>query len=124
MKVSEDCAACDFNGEDATCKRPMDWIWRGDYLPATQSEYQIVRTQLSYEGELHKEVEGVDGEKTSFDKLKPARQAELVKKRLKGYSQKVYRKSKATTEAKRSDVVCMREDPFYVDTVKNFRDRR
>ena len=123
MKTSEDCAACDFNGEDATCKRPMDWVWRGDYLPATQSEYQMVRTQLSYEEVESKDMDG-KVKKTPFGDLTPVQQAELVKKRLKGYSQKVYRKSKSTTEAKRSDVVCMREDPFYVDTVKNFRDRR
>ena len=29
----EDCAACDFNSDANGCKRPMEWIWRGETLP-------------------------------------------------------------------------------------------
>ena len=32
--------------------------------------------------------------------------------------------SKLTEEVARTDTVCMRENPFYVNTVRNFRDRR
>ena len=46
MKKKEDCAACDFNVEGNQCKRPMEWVWRGDFLPATLSEYQSIKTQL------------------------------------------------------------------------------
>ena len=49
MKSTNDCAACDFNVEGASCKRPMEWVWRGDYLPASHSEYQSIKHQLSYE---------------------------------------------------------------------------
>ena len=47
-----------------------------------------------------------------------------IKQRLKGYAQKVYKKTKTTEEAPRTDTVCMRENPFYVNTVRAFRDRR
>ena len=25
------CASCDFNRPGATCQRPMEWMWRGDF---------------------------------------------------------------------------------------------
>jgi DNA polymerase epsilon subunit 1 len=46
-----------------------------------------------------------------------------VKSRLKAYSQRVYKKSKVTDVKEKSNTVCMRENSFYVDTVKAFRDR-
>ena len=36
MVTEQDCAACDFNKPDAKCKRKMDWLWRGEMLPATR----------------------------------------------------------------------------------------
>jgi len=27
----------------------MRWVWRGDYLPATRNEYDVISTQLTYE---------------------------------------------------------------------------
>ena len=110
----EDCAACEFNSEENDCKRHMEWVWRGDYTPATRSEFEQVRHQLTYEK--------VNGE--PFASLPAAEQAALVRRRLKGYSQKVYRKTKVTEEKSKVDVVCQRENPFYVDAVRTFRDRR
>jgi len=53
----------------------------------------------------------------AFGELSAGEQAAAVKKRLKGYSLKVYKSSKKTVSEKKVDTVCMREDPFYVDTV-------
>lgn len=36
MVNEQDCAACEFNKPDAKCKRNMDWMWRGEMLPATR----------------------------------------------------------------------------------------
>lgn len=36
MVTEQDCAACEFNKPDAKCKRKMDWLWRGEMLPATR----------------------------------------------------------------------------------------
>ena len=47
-----------------------------------------------------------------------------VKKRAKEYCRKVYHKMKETTVEMREATVCQREHPFYVYTVKAFRDRR
>lgn len=43
---------------------------------------------------------------------------------MKDYSRKVYKKTHIEKEEERLDTVCMRENAFYVDTVRAFRDRR
>lgn len=48
----------------------------------------------------------------------------LLKDRLKSYARMNYNYVKKTTVELRTDTVCMRENPFYVDTVRDFRDRR
>lgn len=108
------CAACDYNQSKNKCKRQMEWVWRGDYNPATRQEYDRAKDQLSRET--------VDGE--HFLTLPENKQAELVANRLKTYSRNAYKKTKVTEELTRHDTVCMRENDFYVDTVRRFRDRR
>jgi DNA polymerase epsilon subunit 1 len=109
------CAACDFNQSKNGCKRRMEWVWRGDYNPATRTEYESTKDQLSRE--THR-----DG--LSFDQLPESEQATLISSRLKTYARKAYKKTKVTEEETRKVVVCMRENDFYVDTVRQFRDRR
>jgi len=48
----------------------------------------------------------------------------MIRTRLKDYSQKVYKRKKAKAVEEKEGVVCMRENPFYVDTIRAFRDRR
>ncbi|KAH8061271.1 hypothetical protein JL721_8934 [Aureococcus anophagefferens] len=105
---------CDYNQDRNGCKRPMDWIWRGELNPAAPSEVAQLNRQLQYEV--------VDG--TQHTLLSKKDQAQRLKARLKDYSQKVYKKTREVKEEPRTDVVCMRENSFYVDTVRAFRDRR
>lgn len=109
------CAACDFNQSKNDCKRKLEWIWRGDYNPATKGEYERAKDQLSRE-------RFEDGR--SFNDLDEAHQAKLVATRLKQYAKNAYNKTKVTEEITRVDTVCMRENDFYVNTVRNFRDKR
>lgn len=109
------CAACDFNQSKNNCKRRMPWIWRGDYSPATKMEYDRTKDQLSRE---------VFHDGVPFSQLPENEQSELVASRLKTYANKAYKRTKITEEKLREDVVCMRENDFYVDTVRQFRDRR
>ena len=109
------CAACDFNQAKNDCKRKLEWVWRGDYNPATKGEYDRAKDQLS-----HEKFE--DGK--SFHQLDEATQAKLVATRLKQYSKNAYNKTKVTEEVIRKDTVCMRENDFYVNTVRSFRDKR
>jgi DNA polymerase epsilon subunit 1 len=109
------CASCEFNQQENNCKRPMTWTWRGDYSPASVSEYNSIKRQLAYEK--------VSGDK-QFTELSEKDQLSLSRARLKQYSQRVYNKTKVTTTEERVHTVCMRENSFYVDTVRAFRDRR
>lgn len=47
-----------------------------------------------------------------------------VKERVKEYCKRAYNITKTTKLELKNDVVCMRENSFYVDTVRAFRDRR
>ncbi|XP_065055976.1 DNA polymerase epsilon catalytic subunit A-like isoform X2 [Rhopilema esculentum] len=115
------CASCDFNRPGAKCQRAMDWMWRGDFSPASYNEYQNIKQQL--------EVETVAGDNPGdpprpFHSLPPQEQARMGKKRLADYCHKAYKKTKVIREEKRKTIICQRENSFYVDTVRAFRDRR
>jgi len=103
------CASCDFNQSKNGCKRRMEWIWRGDYSPATRNEYERTKDQLSRE---------VFRDGLLFHQLPEREQASIISGRLKNYARVAYKKTKVTEEQTRHDVVCMRENPFYVDTVR------
>jgi DNA polymerase epsilon subunit 1 len=119
-----DCAACEFNRAENGCKRPMTWAWRGDYSPASSSDYSMIQRQLAYDKpSALVDAYGVSSGKL-FGELPEKEQARLSKIRLKNFAQKAYHKTKITTTEDRVDTVCMRENGFYVDTVRAFRDRR
>ena len=65
-----------------------------------------------------------DGGNKKFHKLEEKTQFSMIKKRLGEYSRKAYGKTHDTREVHRIDTVCQRENSFYVDTVRLFRDRR
>ena len=121
MIQESDCAACDFNRPGKTCDRRMPWSWRGEFLPAQKNEYNMVRRAL--------ENENFPGRRPhdpsrNFQDLTIDEQATIVKKRLTDYSKKIYHKIHETETVEREAIICQRENPFYVDTVKDFRDRR
>ena len=60
----------------------------------------------------------------SYHDLNALEQASILEKRLSDYSRKVYKKTHITKVEERESTVCMRENSFYVDTVRSFRDRR
>ena len=59
-----------------------------------------------------------------FLQLTPDEQDETLRKRLKSFSLRAYKKSHEVVEEDRDATVCQRENSFYVDTVRAFRDRR
>ncbi|KAI9293341.1 hypothetical protein K502DRAFT_366802 [Neoconidiobolus thromboides FSU 785] len=115
------CASCNFNVPDKVCDRKMTWSWRGEYYPANQSELNMIRNQLGIESFPGKKG---DTKHRTFDMLSPSEQSEMIKQRLKAYSSKVYKKTKISKVIERTSTVCQKENPFYIDTVRNFRDRR
>eukprot|EP01116_Phalansterium_solitarium_P016004 TRINITY_DN3613_c0_g1_i2.p1 TRINITY_DN3613_c0_g1~~TRINITY_DN3613_c0_g1_i2.p1 ORF type:complete len:1510 (-),score=589.87 TRINITY_DN3613_c0_g1_i2:2531-7060(-) len=118
----ETCAACDFNKEENKCQLLLSWTWRGDYVPANRSEYESIRSQLEHERITTKAP--VTKNKFGFAESAQTQFHSEVKARLKAYSKTVYKVTHKVQEETREATVCQRENPFYVDTVKAFRDRR
>ncbi|KII85363.1 hypothetical protein PLICRDRAFT_700901 [Plicaturopsis crispa FD-325 SS-3] len=120
--VSESvCAVCDYNRPGKTCDRRLDWAWRGEFFPAHRDEFNMIKHALNQESFPPKKP---NGPARRFPDLSEAEQTALLHKRLGDYSRKVYKKTKDTKIENREAIVCQRENPFYVDTVRRFRDRR
>lgn len=115
------CAVCDYNRPGKTCDRRMTWAWRGEFFPAQRDEYNMVKHAL-YSEEFPPKWK--DGPKRKFTDLNATDQTALLHKRLGDYSRKVYKKTKDTRVVNRESIVCQRENPFYIETVRSFRDRR
>ncbi len=115
------CAVCDYNCPGKVCDRRMKWAWRGEYFPARRDEVNMIRQALNQESFPPKRP---DGPKRKFYDLTEAEQTALLHKRLGDYSRKVYKKTKETKVIERESIVCQKENPFYTDTVRRFRDRR
>ncbi|KAK4854956.1 hypothetical protein QYF36_002733 [Acer negundo] len=119
--TDEVCTACDFNRPGKTCLRKLEWVWRGEIFMAKKSDYHHLKKQI--------ESEFVDGSNGQFSKsfldLPKTEQQSKLKERLKKYCQKAYKRviDKPVTELREAGI-CMRENSFYVDTVRSFRDRR
>ncbi|KAH8673336.1 DNA polymerase family B [Xylariales sp. PMI_506] len=116
-----DCAACDFNRPGKTCDRRLPWAWRGEYLPAKRDEYNMIRHALENEKFPGKYP---NSPMRTFQELPEDEQTALIRKRLQLYSQKVYHKIRDQTTIIREAIICQRENPFYINTVRDFRDRR
>ncbi|KAF7120543.1 hypothetical protein RHSIM_Rhsim13G0107600 [Rhododendron simsii] len=117
----EICTACDFNRPGKTCLRKLEWVWRGETYMAKKSDYFHMKRQIESEF-----VDSGDGQiLKSFLDLPKLEQQSKLKERLKKYCQKAYKRvlDKPVTELREAGI-CMRENPFYVDTVRSFRDRR
>lgn len=121
MITEADCATCDFNRPGKTCDRRLPWSWRGEYFPAKKDEYNMIRRTLQNETFPPRFP---NQPPRAFSDLAMSEQNALVKKRLSDYSRKVYHKIKETTTTEREAIICQRENPFYADTVRDFRDRR
>ena len=115
------CAVCDYNRPGKTCDRRMTWAWRGEFFPARRDEFNMIKHALNHETFPPKKP---GGPQRKFTDLADSEQTVLLHKRLGDYSRKVYKKMKDTKVENREAIICQRENPFYVDTVRRFRDRR
>ncbi|KEF59736.1 DNA polymerase epsilon catalytic subunit A [Exophiala aquamarina CBS 119918] len=121
MISESDCAACDFNRPGKTCDRRLPWAWRGEFLPTKRDEYNMIRTAVMNESFPGKFPQAP---RRTFQELSLDEQAATVRKRLQDYSKKIYHKIHDSKTIEREAIICQRENPFYVNTVRDFRDRR
>ena len=117
----EICAKCLYNKDMKYCKKKMFWRWRGELFPLTRHEYESVKKQLEFElyNNDNKNENNESMEDISIEEFK-----KRLLKRIKTYCSKNYKKIHQKVEEDREGYVCQRENPFYVDTVRDFRDRR
>ncbi|CCF58037.1 hypothetical protein KAFR_0D03890 [Kazachstania africana CBS 2517] len=123
IKTERDCASCDFNRPGSTCQRKLKWAWRGEFFPAKMDEYNMIKRALQNETFPNKNKYSKKPY-LSFDELSYSDQVQHIKKRLTEYCKKVYHRVKVSEVVEREAIVCQRENPFYVNTVRSFRDRR
>ena len=87
--------------------RAMTWRWRGEIYPLKRQEFDHVQSQYRVDHPSNSEIFPAE-----------------LKRRVKDYCRTVYGKQKETKVEMREAWICQREHPFYVNTVKAFRDRR
>lgn len=121
MIQESNCAACDFNRPGKTCDRRLPWAWRGEFLPAKRDEYNMIRQAVANERFPGRTK---NSPMRLFTDMSIEEQASIVKKRLQDYSKKIYHKIHDSKTMTREAIICQRENPFYVNTVRSFRDRR
>jgi len=121
--VNDDiCVRCDHNSDKSVCRRRMEWVSRVEYIPPGANEISMIKNQL--ENESFTSFEGDKVIKTSYVSMPLNRREEILKERVTEYSKKIYKRGKRTEENREDAYVCQREIPFYVETVKKFRDQR
>ncbi|KAJ1965267.1 DNA polymerase epsilon catalytic subunit [Dipsacomyces acuminosporus] len=118
------CASCDFNVPGKGCDRRLPWLWRGEYFPPKRSEVNMLRAKLQAESFPPDGRAKPGAPPRAFGQLSASDQASELRKRVAEYSKKVYHRLREIKVEEREAVICQRENPFYVDTVRNFRDRR
>ncbi|KAF4670954.1 hypothetical protein FOL47_001752 [Perkinsus chesapeaki] len=125
------CNQCSYSDPQlkSDCKRNMEWKWRGDLYMATRADVQHQQNELS--GPRHKYTATVveaDGSSTvrkvGWDELTEREQMDILIKNVRNFSLKAYKRVKSSVFEVKTDTVCQRENPFYIDTVRAFRDRR
>lgn len=110
------CASCDFSTikEAQVCQRIMEWDWRGSYYPLDFSEYLMIKNQT---------ITQIGADRWTHT-LSESEKAKLLHERLEMYSKSQYKVKQKTEELRRKTIVCQRENSFFIDTVRKFRDRR
>ena len=121
MKSEEDCAACDFNRPGKNCDRRLPWAWRGEYYPAEMNEYNMIKRTL--QNETFPELDLGYLLELLMNYLMLNKQ-QKIKKEYQIILGKFIIESNQVKVVTREAIICQRENPFYVDTVRSFRDRR
>jgi DNA polymerase epsilon subunit 1 len=113
------CAGCLYNNRpENKCKRYLNWNWKGELFPLSRSEYENLKHQ--YEFEL---LNTIDNDKDIVELSVEDHRKKFIKI-IKNYCSKIYKQIHLKKVELKEDTVCMRENSFYVDTVRDFRDRR
>ncbi|CAL8098256.1 unnamed protein product [Calicophoron daubneyi] len=121
------CSDCHFYKPGVLCQRFMPWSWRAELWTASRPEVYRVQAQLAQERFPAKVTDAAGQTKTvlkAFHELSKEEQTVIEKKRLTDFCRRAYKRIHTTRTEERVAMICQRENSFYVDTVRAFRDRR
>lgn len=119
-----DCHTCVYGDAQSQCQRTLEWNWKGERYTLDRSDINAIDNQLKVELHDRREPDGSVSRVTWF-KLSPLEQSMIRKARLKQLGACLnHNKFKLTVGELRKDICCQRAASFYVDTVRDFRDRR
>ncbi|CDR97363.1 DNA polymerase family B, exonuclease domain containing protein, putative [Babesia bigemina] len=147
--TDEFCQQCSYYNESSVCQKRMQWKQKLEISPVDRSH--ILPLMKDLESRTYRSttiqytpsdrIEGGDSDSSGEESDSPhptggretvrtwhqlgdrERGAELQKV-IKAYSQRVFHKMKLNKEVDAESIVCQRENPFYVQTVLKFRDKR
>ncbi|CAE7695580.1 Pole [Symbiodinium sp. CCMP2592] len=124
--TKEFCNSCTYNASSNNCQRSMDWKWRGDLYMATRADVRSIVNEMESDKRRynHQDKETGETHRVKWSELKEGEQVAEITKAVRQFSQRAYKRLKSSVYEDRNDIVCQRENPFYVNTVLNFRDRR
>ena len=126
--TKDSCAACSYNRDAETnqCQRKMAWKWRGDLYKATKADVQQIQRELEAPAHRYnsRDLESGEVKRVPWKEVGEKEQHELLIRNVRSYSTKAYKRVKSPVTEDRTDIVCQRENGFYIDTVRAFRDRR
>ncbi|KAL3319162.1 hypothetical protein Ciccas_002174 [Cichlidogyrus casuarinus] len=122
--ANDRCPGCHFYKPGVACQRFMPWTWRGDLWTASRSEVYRIQAQLNQERFPSKNPFTNRIEQKAFFELSRDEQAAVHKKRMTDFCRRAYKRIHTTRVEERQAMICQRENSFYVDTVRDFRDRR
>lgn len=107
------CAKCVFNDSEfePSCQRRMEWQHQGKHLSATKHVLKRI--------EANSEVYD-----PNFKSLNKEEKSEYIMDHGKKASRRAHGKVHSVIQDTRKEIVCQRENSFYVDTVREFRDHR
>jgi len=90
---------------------------------AAKEEFEKKMRESALEADYEQNWDEGDG-KSAFSELRPDEQQSMIKKRVTEYCRAAYKKIHATEHETREATVCQRENSFFIDTVRQFRDKR
>ncbi|CAJ1409488.1 unnamed protein product [Effrenium voratum] len=122
----EFCNSCSYNDPANNCQREMEWKHRADLYMATRADVKAIINEMESEKRLynHKDRDSGEVSRVKWSELAERERTEEIIKAVRQFSQKAYKRLKSSVYEDKKDIVCQRENPFYVNTVLNFRDRR
>lgn len=127
MTTEENCRKCHYYAKDRDCARRLEWQWRVDYYGADAGDKRMLERML-YEqkfkvrrfDQVHQKWET---QEVYYDDLPQERREQELRDKIISYSKEVKR-HKHVEEVVKEAIVCQRENPFYIDTVQSFKNRR